>query len=73
MTSVFTFGAGVQWFDAYEAVQQHNRIIVGAASESVGAAGGWFAGGGHSAIAPNYGLGTPNPSVGTKSYSPVVL
>jgi len=27
---------------------------------SVGAAGGWLAGGGHSILSPNYGLGTPN-------------
>ena len=66
----FTFGAGVQWFEAYEAAREHNRAIVGAASRSVGAAGGWFAGGGHSAIAPNYGLGMPNSPVRSKSCSP---
>ena len=66
----FTFGAGVQWIEAYEAAREHNRAIVGAASGSVGAAGGWLAGGGHSAIAPNYGLGMSNSSVGSKSYSP---
>jgi len=68
-----TFGAGVQWIEAYEAARQHNRAIVGASSRSVGAAGGWLAGGGHSVIAPNYGLGTPNSPVGTKSYSPIAL
>ena len=57
---VFTFGAGVQWFEAYKAASQHNRVIVGATSQSVGAAGGWFAGGGQSKMAPNYSLGTPN-------------
>jgi len=65
VTPVFTFGAGVQWFEAYEAGKQHNRVLVGAASQGVGAAGGWLAGGGHSAIAPNYGLGTPNPPGGS--------
>jgi len=72
VTSVFTFGAGVQWFEAYEAAKQHNRVIVGGISErgSIGAAGGWLAGGGHSAIAPNYGLGTLNSPVEIKSYSP---
>jgi len=56
---VFTLGAGVQWFEAFEAAQQHNRIIVGGISPrgSVGAAGGWLQGGGHSALSPNYGLG----------------
>ena len=59
MTSVFTFGAGVQWFEAYDAAKQQNRVLVGGISPrgSVGAAGGWLQGGGHSAMAPNYGLG----------------
>jgi hypothetical protein len=58
---VFTFGAGVQWFEAYEAAQQHNRVVVGGISQrgSVGAAGGWLQGGCHSALSPNYGVGTP--------------
>ena len=70
---MFTFGAGVQWVEAYEAAKQHNRVIVGGISPrgSIGAAGGWLAGGGHSAIAPNYGLGKPNPSAEIKSYSRV--
>ena len=66
MTPVFTFGAGVQWFEAYKAAKQRNRAIVGAASQSVGAAGGWLTGGGHSALAPNYGLGTQSSPLGTK-------
>ena len=67
---VFTFGAGVQWIEAYDAARQQNRVIVGGSSRSVGAAGGWFAGGGYSAISPNYGLGAPNSPVWTKSHSP---
>jgi len=57
--TVFTFGAGVQWFEAYEAAKQRKRVIVGAVSArgSVGAAGGWLQGGGHSALSPSYGLG----------------
>lgn len=57
--TVFTFGAGVQWFEAYGAAEQHNRLIVGGTSAdgSVGAAGGWLQGGGHSLTSPNYGLG----------------
>jgi len=60
---VLTFGAGVQWFEAYQAAQQHNRVIVGGvgARGSVGAAGGWFQGGGHSVLSPNYGLGNAKP------------
>jgi len=59
MTSAVTFEAGVQWFEAYEAAQQHNRVIVGGvcARGSTGAGGGWLSGGGHSLLAPNYGLG----------------
>ena len=68
MTLVFTFEAGVQWFEAYQAVKQHNRAIIGASSQGVGAAGGWLAGGGHSILTPNYGLGAPNSPVRTKSY-----
>ncbi|KIJ60446.1 hypothetical protein HYDPIDRAFT_117153 [Hydnomerulius pinastri MD-312] len=57
-----TLGAGVQWYEAYDAVNLHGRMMVGGASAggSVGAAGGWLAGGGHSALAPSYGLGVDN-------------
>jgi len=60
MTSVFTFGAGVQWFEAYEAARQRNRVMVGGicSGGSIAVGGGWLAGGGHSLITPNYGLGT---------------
>ena len=71
--AVFTLAAGVQWFEAYEAARQYNREIVGGGCLSVGAAGGWLAGGGHSAISPNYGLGTPNPPVRSKFTHPTVL
>jgi hypothetical protein len=57
--SVLTVGAGVQWFEAYDAVYAHNRDIVGGVTStgSVGAAGGWLQGAGHSVLAPMYGLG----------------
>ncbi|KAK1228963.1 hypothetical protein PQX77_008003 [Marasmius sp. AFHP31] len=57
-----TVGAGVQWREAYAAAQQNNRFIVGGISGdgSVGAAGGWIGGGGHSPSAPRYGLGVDN-------------
>lgn len=72
VTSVFTLGAGVQWFEAFEAAKEHNVLIVGGFSlrGSVGAAGGWLAGGGHSALAPNYGLGTSNSLSHARSNSP---
>ncbi|KAJ8082040.1 hypothetical protein PM082_007886 [Marasmius tenuissimus] len=57
-----TFGAGVQWREAYTAAQQNNRYIVGGISGdgSVGVAGGWIGGGGHSAFSLRYGLGVDN-------------
>ncbi|RDX57545.1 FAD-binding domain-containing protein [Lentinus brumalis] len=57
-----TIGAGVQWHEAYAAADNANRMIVGGISPggSVGAAGGWLLGGGHSALSPTYGLGVDN-------------
>ncbi|EEB97762.1 hypothetical protein MPER_02850, partial [Moniliophthora perniciosa FA553] len=57
-----TLGAGVQWHEAYDAAEQNGRVVVGGltADGSVGAAGGWILGGGHSALAPSYGLGVDN-------------
>lgn len=54
-----TLGAGVQWQEAYDVAFAHNRNIVGGLSMggTVGASGGWLQGGGHSALAPSYGLG----------------
>lgn len=59
MAPVITLGAGVQWQEAYDAAFAHNRDIVGGLSmgATVGAAGGWLQGGGHSALSPSYGLG----------------
>ena len=53
-------GAGVQWHEAYDSAYQQGRFIVGGISlgGSVGAAGGWVMGGGHSAFSPKFGLGT---------------
>ena len=55
-----TLGAGVQWEAAHTAATAANRLLVGGLSPggSVGAAGGWLLGGGHSALSPSYGLGT---------------
>ena len=55
-----TFGAGVQWAEAYAAANASGRFMLGGVSPggSVGAAGGWILGGGHGALAPKYGLGT---------------
>lgn len=35
-------------------------MVVGGSSTTVGAAGGWITGGGHSALSPTYGLGVDN-------------
>ena len=55
----------MQWHEAYDAVQAQGRVLVGGASAggSVGAAGGWLLGGGHSSISPMYGLGGWVPAV----------
>lgn len=59
-----TLDAGVQWHEAYAAADAAGRVLVGGVSAdgSVGAAGGWMQGGGHSALAPTYGLGQSMPS-----------
>ncbi|EIW73963.1 hypothetical protein CONPUDRAFT_170409 [Coniophora puteana RWD-64-598 SS2] len=58
----FTLEAGVQWSEAYAAANATGRVLVGglSAGGSVGAAGGWIQGGGHSALSSNYGLGVDN-------------
>ena len=58
-TAVVTLGAGVQWYEAYYAVNQYGRMMVGGITPggSIGAAGGWLQGGGHSVLSPTYGLG----------------
>jgi hypothetical protein len=53
----FTFGAGVNWFNAYQAAHDHNVTVIGGAQAGVGVAGGWLQGGGHSMLSPAFGLG----------------
>lgn len=66
-----TLGAGVQWIEAYRAVHEAGRAIVGGASAggTVGAASGWVLGGGHSALSPAHGLGANTPFILSLSYS----
>jgi hypothetical protein len=54
-----TLGSGVQWHEAYAAAAANNLTLVGGISPNgtVGAAGGWIMGGGHSVLSPTYGLG----------------
>ena len=58
-----TLGAGVQWHEAYDFVQKQGRSILGGVSGggTVGAAGGWVMGGGHSMLSPKFGLGMSLP------------
>jgi FAD/FMN-containing dehydrogenase len=59
--SAVTFGAGVQWHEAYDFAQKQGRTIVGGISGggSIAAAGGWVMGGGHGILSPKLGLGMP--------------
>ncbi|KAJ7110724.1 hypothetical protein C8R43DRAFT_162562 [Mycena crocata] len=52
-----TFGAGVQWADAYDFADAHNITVVGGSDRSVGVVGGWLQGGGHSVLSNTMGLG----------------
>ena len=49
-------GAGVQAFEAYAAADQHGLAVVGGECSTVGLAGGYTQGGGHSALSSMYGL-----------------
>ncbi|KAF2092417.1 FAD-binding domain-containing protein [Rhizodiscina lignyota] len=55
-----TLRAGEQWLDVYRDADMHNRIVVGGSARTVGAAGGYLTGGGHSAWAHFYGLAADN-------------
>ncbi|RDW93782.1 uncharacterized protein DSM5745_01104 [Aspergillus mulundensis] len=55
-----TFGAGQQFAGVYEFAHQHNYRVVGGSSQTVGVAGGWIAGGGHSMLSNELGLGADN-------------
>jgi len=55
-----TFGAGQTWDGIYKFAEAHNVTVVGGSSATVGAAGGWITGGGHSALSPVFGLGVDN-------------
>ena len=49
-------GAGVQGFEAYAAANASGLVVVGGECPTVGLAGGYTQGGGHSALASKYGL-----------------
>ncbi|KAF9890088.1 hypothetical protein FE257_006249 [Aspergillus nanangensis] len=58
--SVITFGAGQEFQGIYDFAHDRNYRVVGGSSRSVGAAGGWITGGGHSALSNELGLGVDN-------------
>ena len=55
-----TFGAGQGWDGVYAFAGNLGLTVVGGSSETVGPAGGWITGGGHSGLSPVYGLGVDN-------------
>ncbi|OAP54750.1 hypothetical protein AYL99_11198 [Fonsecaea erecta] len=55
-----TLQAGEQWLDVYRAASEQRVIVVGGHARTVGAAGGWLTGGGHSVWSNLYGLGVDN-------------
>ncbi|KAE8402671.1 hypothetical protein BDV37DRAFT_284478 [Aspergillus pseudonomiae] len=55
-----TLQAGEQWFDVYEAAAKKGVLVVGGSARTVGAAGGYVLGGGHSPFAHYYGLAADN-------------
>lgn len=58
--SVITMGAGQGFGPLYDFAHENNVHVVGGTSETVGAAGGWITGGGHSALSNTLGLGVDN-------------
>ena len=50
-------GAGVQGYEAIEAAQAQGLVAVGGECPTVGVAGGYTQGGGHSALSTSFGLG----------------
>ena len=53
-------GAGVQAFEAYEFADSHGLRVLGGECPTVGLAGGYAQGGGHSSLSSNYGLAADN-------------
>ena len=55
-----TIAAGVRLAELYAAVARHNRTVIGGSSHTVGAAGGYISGGGHSPFSTWKGLASDN-------------
>ncbi|KNG81506.1 FAD/FMN-containing isoamyl alcohol oxidase MreA-like protein [Aspergillus nomiae NRRL 13137] len=59
-TPAVTIAAGVSLQELYAAVAARNRTVVAGTSHTVGAAGGYIQGGGHSALGPWKGMASDN-------------
>lgn len=55
-----TLGAGVQLREMYEYLSTHGLMVVGGSSNTVGAAGGYIQGGGHSIMGWLHGMASDN-------------
>ncbi|GAB1319752.1 hypothetical protein MFIFM68171_09962 [Madurella fahalii] len=53
----FRLGSGVETADVYRAAERNNVTVVGGECRTVGLAGGYIAGGGHSPVASVWGMG----------------
>ncbi|KAB8748979.1 hypothetical protein FH972_026530 [Carpinus fangiana] len=58
--AALTYGAGYMFGQLYDAAHARSYMIAGGASLSVGASGGYTAGGGHGALTNSYGLAVDN-------------
>jgi FAD/FMN-containing dehydrogenase len=58
--SAITIGAGVSLQELYSAAGKKGKTVVAGASHTVGAAGGYIQGGGHSFLGPWKGMSTDN-------------
>ncbi|CAE6541703.1 unnamed protein product [Rhizoctonia solani] len=52
-----TYGAGQDTGSLYEFAEANNITFIGGSARTVGAAGGWLQGGGHSILSNTYGIG----------------
>jgi len=59
-TTGVTFGAGQGFLGLYEFAEANNITFVGGSSPTVGTAGGWITGGGHSSVSNTLGMGVDN-------------
>ncbi|PWN86912.1 FAD-binding domain-containing protein [Acaromyces ingoldii] len=59
-TTAVSFGAGQGFLGLYQFAEDNNITIVGGSSPTVGTAGGWITGAGHSSISNTLGLGVDN-------------